>query len=57
MHFKQHANDVQNYTYKHAKIDKFVKEIVFKGNLTPAQIETLLAVIDHSSVHRTYVNN
>ncbi len=55
-HFKQHANDAKNCMDNDAKIDKFVKEIVLKGNLTTEQKEKLLQVANQSPVHKTLEN-
>ncbi len=55
-HFKQHAEDARNYMNKDSKIDKFIKVIVLKGNLSNTQKEKLLHVANQSPVHKTLEN-
>ncbi len=55
-HFKQHANDAENCMDGNAKIDRFVKEIVLKGDLTLEQKKTLLQAGNQSPVHKTLEN-
>lgn len=55
-HFKQHANDAINCTNANKKIDKFIREIKLKGNLSIEQKETLIKIANRCPVHKTLEN-
>jgi len=56
-HFKQHAKDSDCCDKDEPKIDKFVREINLKGNLTEEQQQRLLQIANRCPVHRTLENN
>ncbi len=55
-HFKQHAKDCNSCSKSDNKIDKFVREIKLKGNLTEEQKQRLLQIANRCPVHRTLEN-
>lgn len=55
-HFKQHAKDSDCCDKDEPKIDKFVREIKLKGNLTEEQEQRLLQIANRCPVHRTLEN-
>ncbi len=55
-HFKQHAKDSDCCDKDEPKIDKFVREINLKGNLTEEQKQRLLQIANRCPVHRTLEN-
>jgi putative redox protein len=55
-HFKQHAKDSKSCSESNNKIDKFVREIKLKGELTNEQKQRLLQIANRCPVHRTLEN-
>ncbi len=55
-HYKQHAKDSDCCAEDNTKIDKFVREIKLKGNLTNMQKERLIQIANRCPVHRTLEN-
>ncbi len=55
-HFKQHAKDSNNCNENNTKIDKFVREIKLKGNLTTEQKNRLIQIANRCPVHKTLEN-
>ncbi|MAZ72476.1 MAG: osmotically inducible protein C [Flavobacteriaceae bacterium] len=50
---KQHATDCENCEDENTKIDTFVREIKFEGNLDEKQLKRLLQIADKCPVHKT----
>jgi len=55
-HFKQHAEDCISCEESPAKIDKFVRTIELKGDLTSKEQQRLLEIANRCPVHRTLEN-
>ncbi len=55
-HFKQHAKDSDCCDESNMKIDKFVREIELKGNLTEEQQTRLIHIANRCPVHKTLEN-
>lgn len=55
-HFQQHAEDCQECNNTNSKIDKFVREIVLKGDLKESEKERLLQIANRCPVHKTLEN-
>ncbi|MCF6347152.1 MAG: alpha/beta fold hydrolase [Flavobacteriaceae bacterium] len=55
-HFKQHAKDSDDCADSDTKIDKFVREIKLKGNLTEEQKQRLIQIANRCPVHKTLEN-
>ena len=55
-HYKQHAKDASDCSNSSTKIDKFIREIKLKGNLTDEQKQRLLQIANRCPVHKTLEN-
>ncbi len=55
-HFKQHATDSDSCEETPTKIDKFVREIKLKGDLTEEQKQRLIQIANRCPVHKTLEN-
>ncbi len=52
---KEHAMDCENCEDDSAKIDTFIREIKFEGNLDQAQTQKLLEIADKCPIHKTMI--
>ena len=50
---KRHAQDCENCEDPSAKIDTFIRQIKFEGNLDEKQTKRLLQIADKCPVHKT----
>lgn len=52
-HGKVHAKDCADCETAEGKVDEFLRELSFEGNLTDGEVERLVEIADRCPVHRT----